>query len=78
MSNSFRSVGHIYMPTFYASQTILQNLNNGTIDSTTARNGPFFTSNEQVGFFGDQCFQNKIFCVFHLNLTLRPFFRKAS
>ena len=44
------------MPTFYAGQTILQNLNNDTIDSTTARNGPFFTSNEQVGFFGDQCF----------------------
>ena len=61
---------------FTLARLILQNLNNGTIDSTTARNGPFFTSNEQVGFFEDQCFQSKIFCVFHSNLTLRPFFGK--
>ena len=64
MSNSFRSVGHIYMPTFYASQTILQNLNNGTIDSTTARNGPFFTSNEQVVFLEINAFEARFFVFF--------------
>ena len=35
MSNSFSAVGRIYMPRFYAGQTILSNLNKDTISTTT-------------------------------------------
>ena len=35
MSNSFGAVGRIYMPRFYAGQTILSNLNKDTISTTT-------------------------------------------
>ena len=62
---------HINIPKFCTGQTVLQNSNNETIDTTTVRHGPFFTRKESKDLFVWQSMLSKQ--CFHPNYTFLPF-----